>query len=75
MPLIYGTCCSVMPPTNVRWVPCHHRMARPQFVDGGESLLLWRVAANTLNKQTRMAEKGGPPARGLAVGLTKPHYK
>jgi hypothetical protein len=23
---------------HIRWVPCHHGMARPQVVDGGDSL-------------------------------------
>jgi hypothetical protein len=23
--------------SHVRWVPCHHGMARPQVVDGGKS--------------------------------------
>jgi hypothetical protein len=33
----------------VRWVPCHHGMARPQVADGGDALQLWREAANILN--------------------------
>jgi hypothetical protein len=24
--------------THVRWVPCHHGMARPQVADGGDAL-------------------------------------
>jgi hypothetical protein len=43
---------------NVRWVPCHHGMARPQVADGGDSLQFWRVAANMLNKQSQTADKG-----------------
>jgi hypothetical protein len=43
---------------HVKWVPCHHGMARPQGTDGGDALQIWRVAANILNKPTR----GGPPA-------------
>jgi hypothetical protein len=31
---------------HVRWVPCHHGMARPQVADGGDSLQFWKVAAN-----------------------------
>jgi hypothetical protein len=30
---------------------CHHGMARPQVTDGGDSLQIWRVAANTMNKE------------------------
>jgi hypothetical protein len=60
---------------HVRWVPCHHGMARPQVVDGGDGLQIWRVAANILTKQSRTADKGGPPAWGLGVGLATPHRK
>jgi hypothetical protein len=35
---------------HVRWVPCHHCMARPQVADGGDGLHIWRAAANILNK-------------------------
>jgi len=38
-----------------------------------EGLEIRRVAANILNKQSRTADKGGPPALGLGVGLTTPH--
>jgi hypothetical protein len=47
-----------------RWVPCHHDMARPQVADGGNTLQVWRVTANILNKQSRTADKGG----GLLLG-------
>jgi hypothetical protein len=60
---------------HVRWDPCHNGMARPQVADGGDALQFWRVAANILNNQSRTAEKGGPPALGLGVGLTTPHRK
>jgi hypothetical protein len=53
---------------HVRWVPCHHGMARTQVADGGEALQFWRAAANILNKQSRT--RGGPPAWWLGVGLT-----
>jgi hypothetical protein len=33
-------------------------MARPQVVDGGDGLQIWRAAANILNKQKRTAERG-----------------
>jgi hypothetical protein len=44
--------------SHVRWVPCHHDMARPQVVDGEDALQFWWVAANILNKQSRTADKG-----------------
>jgi hypothetical protein len=34
-----------------------------------------RVAANISNKQSRTADKGGPPAWGLGEVLTSPHRK
>jgi hypothetical protein len=39
------------------WVPCHHGMARPQVVDGGNGFQVWRVAANIVHKQSRAARK------------------
>jgi hypothetical protein len=29
---------------HVRWVPCHHGMARSQVADGGDGLQIWRVS-------------------------------
>jgi hypothetical protein len=45
---------------HVTWVPCHNSMACPRVVDGGNGLQLYRVAANTLNKQPLTADKGCP---------------
>jgi hypothetical protein len=45
-------------------------MARPQVADGGDALQVWRVAVNILNRQSRTAYKGGPPAWRLGVRLT-----
>jgi hypothetical protein len=54
----------------VTWrLSCHHDLARPRVADGEDSLQIWRVAANTLNKQSRTAERGGTPAWGLGEGL------
>jgi hypothetical protein len=36
---------------------------------------MWRVAANILNKQSRTADKSGPPACGSGESLTTPHRK
>jgi hypothetical protein len=33
-------------------------MARPQVADERDGLQIWSVAANTLNKQSRTAERG-----------------
>jgi hypothetical protein len=43
---------------DVRRVPCQNGMARPQVADRGDGLQLWRVAANTFNKQPWTANKG-----------------
>jgi hypothetical protein len=50
-------------------------MARPQVADGGDGLRIWRVATNILNKQSRTAGNGGPPAWGFGVMLKAPHRK
>jgi hypothetical protein len=52
---------------HVRWVPCHHGMARPQVTDGGDALQLWREAENILNKQSRTA-KGWSSSLGVGRG-------
>jgi hypothetical protein len=54
--------------THVRWVPCHHGMARPQVADGGDGLQFWRLAANILNKQSRTADKGWSSSLGVGRG-------
>jgi hypothetical protein len=46
----------------------HHGMARPQVADGGDGLQIWRVAANTLNKQSRAADKGRSSSLGVRRG-------
>jgi len=44
--------------------PCHHDMARPQVVDGGDGLQIWRVAVNILNKQPQITDKGWSSSLG-----------
>ena len=36
---------------------------------------VWRVAVNILNKQSRIADKGGPPAWGLGEVITSADRK
>jgi len=36
----------------------HQCMARRQVANEGNGLQIWRIAANTLEKQSRTAEKG-----------------
>jgi hypothetical protein len=56
---------------HVRWVPCHHVMARPQVADGGDIFQFWRVVANILNKQSRTADKMWFYSLGLGRGANK----
>jgi hypothetical protein len=35
--------------------PRHRGVAHPQFADGADGLLIWRVAAKILNMQSRAA--------------------
>jgi hypothetical protein len=42
---------------HVKCFPYHHGMARPQLVDGGDCLQIWRVVANILNKQSRSDDR------------------
>jgi hypothetical protein len=53
---------------DVRWVPFHHGMARPQVADGGDALQVWREAANILNKPLRTADKGWSSSLGVGRG-------
>jgi hypothetical protein len=62
----------VMPLTHVKWVPCHHGLARPQVADGGDGLQIWKVAANILNKQSRTADRGRSSNLGVGRGANTP---
>jgi hypothetical protein len=64
-----------MKPSHVRWVPCHHGMVCPQVADGGNTLQVWRVAANILNKQSQTADKGWLSSLGIGRGAPTPHRK
>jgi hypothetical protein len=50
--------------SHVNLVPCHQDMARIQVADGGDGLQIWRVAATTLDKQSRTAEWQCPSSLG-----------
>jgi hypothetical protein len=63
---------SVWSKLSATWVSYHYGMAHSQVVVGGDGLQIWRVAAIILNKQTRIADKGGSPAYGSGVQLTNP---
>jgi hypothetical protein len=55
---------------HVKWVPCHHGMARPRVADGGVGLQIWSVAANMLNKQSRTADKGWFSSLGIGCAAS-----
>jgi hypothetical protein len=39
---------------RVMWVYCHHSVAHPQDVVGGESFQIWVLVANMLNRRQRL---------------------
>jgi hypothetical protein len=57
---------------HVKYVPCHHCMARPQVVDGGDGLRTWSVAANILNKRSRTADRGWSSSLGIGRRANSP---
>jgi hypothetical protein len=57
---------------RVKWVHCHHGMARPRVADRGDGLQIQRVAANILNKQSRTADSGWSSSLGVGRGANKP---
>jgi len=42
-------------------------MTYPQTADGGDSLQIWKGAANVMKKQFWMLTRGGPTAWGLGI--------
>ncbi|KAJ4443458.1 hypothetical protein ANN_05127 [Periplaneta americana] len=52
--------------------PYHHGMARPQVADRGDSLQIWRVAVNILNKQSRTADEGWSSSLGVGRRANNP---
>jgi hypothetical protein len=62
----------LLPCIHVRWVACHHGMARPQVADGGDGLQVRRVAVNILNKQSWTADKGWSFSLGVGRGTNNP---
>jgi hypothetical protein len=59
---------SILMRSHVRWVHFYQGMARPQVVDGGDGLQIWRVAANMLNKYYRIADKEWSSSLGVGRG-------
>jgi hypothetical protein len=57
---------------HVKWVHCHHGMARPQVAERGDGLQIWRVAVNMLNKQSRTAGSGWSSSLGIWQGTNNP---
>jgi len=47
-------------------------MGRLRVADGGDGLQIWRVAVNTLNKQSRAADKGWFCRLEFERGANKP---
>jgi hypothetical protein len=53
---------------DVMWVPCHHAMVGPQVADGEDGIQIRRAAANILNEQSRIADKGWSSSLGVRRG-------
>jgi hypothetical protein len=49
---------------------CQQSKARSELEEGAHSLKEWREAENVLNKQSLIADMGGPPTCGFDGGLT-----
>jgi hypothetical protein len=62
----------VRPEFHVTWVACYHGMARPPVAVGEDGLQIWRVAVNTLNKQSRTADRGWSSSLGVGRGANNP---
>jgi hypothetical protein len=58
---LYVTCHFYLESSHV---PRHHGVVHPRIVDVGDGLRIWRVAANTLYKQSWTASKGDTQAWG-----------
>jgi hypothetical protein len=50
------------------WVTCHNGMARPQNVDGGDDLQIWRTAEKVLNVLFPTSDKGRPSSLRVVRG-------
>jgi hypothetical protein len=48
--------------------PCHNNMARARVADGRDGLQHWRLAANILNKQPRINDRGWFSSLGVGRG-------
>jgi len=46
-------------------------MVRPRVADRGDGLLIWREAANMLNKQSQRADEGWSSSLGFRHGANK----
>jgi hypothetical protein len=57
---------------RVKLVSCHNCMARPHVAAGGDSLQMWRVDANILNKQSRTADRRWSSSLGVWRGASNP---
>jgi hypothetical protein len=60
---------------HVKWIPYYNGMARPQVVDGGGGLKIWRIAANILNRQSRTDDRGWSSSLGVGREANNPHRK
>jgi hypothetical protein len=59
----------------VKWMPWHCGMVHFWVANRGESLHVWRVAANILNNLSQTVGKGWFSSLGLDGALTTPHLR
>jgi hypothetical protein len=53
---------------HISWANCHHGVARPQVVEGGNSHQTRKVDANMWDKQSRISDKVRRSVLGLGWG-------
>jgi hypothetical protein len=58
--------------SHVKWVHCHHGMARIRVAEKGDGLQICRVAENILSKQSRTADSGWSSSLGVGRGANNP---
>jgi hypothetical protein len=59
----------------IKWVVCHYGAARPQVADKGGGFQIWKVAANIVNKQSRIEDNGWPSNLWVESGANNFHRK
>jgi hypothetical protein len=67
-PKILLSTCSQTPSVYVPPFPCHHSIVHPQVADGGDTLQIWWIAVNILDKQSWTVDRGCSSILGVWHG-------